>query len=315
MRVIFMGTPDFAVPCLEQLMLDGYPVVAVYTQPDKTVGRGSSLVPSPVKKAALSQQLPVVQPVSLKTAEAAAQLNDYQPDVIVVAAYGQILPQPVLDIPRHRCLNLHASLLPKYRGASPVTAAIRAGDEFTGISIMLMEQGVDTGPVLAREPILILPQDTTGSLTTKLSSVAARLLGNILPRWQRGEITPEPQDDAAATYCKPINKADGRLDWRLPALDLGRWVRAFQPRPGCFTRWQGKRLEIIEALPLPGEAKLEPGRVVALTLAGEGAVFGIHSGDGILGVLKVQMEGKRAMPAAEFLRGQRQLIGTILPSD
>ncbi len=315
MRVIFMGTPDFAVPCLEQLILNGYPVVAVYTRPDKTAGRGSSLVLSPVKKAALSRQLPVVQPVSLKATEAAAQMNDYQPDIIVVAAYGQILPQPVLDIPRYRCLNLHASLLPKYRGASPVAAAIRAGDEFTGISIMVMEQGVDTGPVLAREPILILPRDTTGSLTTKLSAVAAGLLGDILPRWQRGEITPEPQDDAAATYCKPITKAVGKLDWRLPALDLWRWVRAFQPWPGCFTRWQGKRLEIIEAVPLPGEAKLEPGRVVALTPAGEGTVFGIHSGDGILGVLKIQIEGKRAMPAAEFLRGQRQLIGTILPSD
>ena len=257
----------------------------------------------------------MIQPVSLKATEAAAQLKDYQPDIIVVAAYGQILPQSILDIPRYRCLNLHASLLPKYRGASPVTAAIRAGDEFTGISIMIMEQGVDTGPVLVRAPIPILPQDTTGSLTTKLSSVAARLLGDILPLWQKGEIIPEPQDDAAATYCKPVTKADGMLDWRLPALDLWRWVRAFQPRPGCFTRWQSKRLEIIEAVPLPGEAELEPGRVVVLTPAGEGAVFGIYSGDGMLGVLKVQMEGKRAMSAAEFLRGQRRLIGTILPSD
>jgi len=309
-----MGTPAFAVPSLEQLMLKKYQVVAVYTRPDKPMARGRSLVPSPVKRAALSWELPVVQPVNLRASEVVAQLADFNPDIIVVAAYGQILPPAVLDLPKYGCINVHASLLPRHRGASPVAAAILAGDEVTGISIMLMEKGLDTGPVLAREEVPILPPDTTGLLTTKLSSVAANMLGDVLPRWFRGEITPEPQNEAEATYCDPITKEEGNIDWHLAAIDLWRRVRAFQPWPGCNTRWQGKRLEIIEAVPLPGKANLKPGMVVALTPAREGAVVGIHTGDGILGVLKVQLEGKKAMLAVEFLRGQRQLIGAILPS-
>ena len=315
MRVVFMGTPDFAVPCLEQLITKSYQVAAVYTQPDKPVGRGRFLIPSPVKRAALGRELPVLQPVSLKAAEAVAQLSAFQPDIIVVAAYGQMLPQPVLDIPKYRCINVHASLLPKYRGASPVTAALLAGDDVTGISVMLMEAGMDTGPVLTREQVPVGPQDTTGTLTARLSAVAARVLVAILPRWIKGGITPEPQNDAEATYCKPVSKGEGKLDWRLPAVDIWRQVRAFQPWPGCFTRWQGRRLEIVEAVPLPGETKPEPGRVVAFKPAKEGADFGIHTGEGILGVLQVQMEGKRVMPAAEFLRGQRQLIGAVLTAD
>ena len=314
MRVIFMGTPEFAIPPLEHLILNQYQVVAVYTQPDKPAGRGRSLVSPPLKGAALAWKLPVVQPVSLKSAEVVAQLAKFHPEVIVVAAFGQILPQSVLDIPGCGCINIHPSLLPRFRGVSPVAAAILAGDEFTGVSIMLMDRGLDTGPVLARAQIPILAQDTTGSLTAKLSLIAAQLLLEVLPRWSRGELTPQPQNEAEATYSAPISKEEGEIDWRLPAVDIWRRVRAFQPWPGCYTRWQGRQLKVIEAVPLPAIRALEAGQVVALAPAAESkAAFGVSTGEGILGVLRVQLEGKRAMSATEFLRGQRQFIGAILP--
>ncbi len=314
MRVVFMGTPEFAVPSLEKLLLNQYRVVAVYTQPDKPAGRGRTLVPSPVKKVAQNWGLPVVQPASLKDAEAVRQLAEFKPEVIVVAAFGQILPQPVLDIPRHSCINIHASRLPRYRGAAPVAAAILAGDEFTAISLMLMEKGLDTGPVLAQAQIPISPLDTTGSLTAKLSRIAAPLLLEVLPRWLRGELTPRPQNDAEATFCAPIAKEEGEIDWNQPALELWRRVRAFQPWPGCYTRWQGRQLKIIAAVPLPEETSPEVGQVVALNLADKGLAFGIGTGQGVLGVLRVQREGKQALSATEFLHGQRQLIGALLPS-
>lgn len=314
MRVIFMGTPEFAISPLEHLIRNQYQVVAVYTQPDKPAGRGRSLVSSPLKRAALAWKLPVVQPVSLKGDEVVAQLAEFHPDVIVVAAFGQILPQSVLDISGCGCINIHPSLLPRFRGASPVAAAILAGDEFTGVSIMLMDKGLDTGPILARAQIPISVQDTTGSLTAKLSLIAAQLLLEVLPRWSKGELTPQPQNEAEATYSGSISKEEGEIDWRLPAVGIWRRVRAFQPWPGCYTRWQGRQLKIIEAVPLPVERASGVGQVVALTSATESRVaFGVSTGGGILGVFKVQLEGKRAMSSAEFLRGQRQFIGAILP--
>ncbi len=308
MRVIFMGTPEFAVPSLQRLILNHYPVVAVYTQPDKPAGRGRCLVSPPLKRAALTWKLPVVQPNSLKRPEVVAQLAGFHPDVIVVAAFGQILPQSVLDLPGYGCINIHPSLLPRFRGGSPVAAAILAGDEFTGVSIMLMDKGLDTGPVLARAQIPISNQDTTGSLTAKLSLIAAQLLLEVLPGWFRGELTPQPQDEAEATYSGALSKEEGEIDWHLPAVDIWRRVRAFHPWPGCYTRWQGKQLKIVEAVPLPGERAVRIGEVIALS----SAIFGVGTGDGILGVCQVQLEGKRVMSAAEFLRGQRQFIGAIL---
>jgi len=310
-----MGTPEFAVPSLEHLILNRYQVVTVYTQPDKTAGRGRSLVSSPVRRAAINWKLPVVQPVSFKEAEVVAQLASFHPDVIVVAAFGQILPQSVLDIPTYRCINIHPSLLPEFRGASPVAAAILAGNEFTGVSLMLMDRGLDTGPVLAKAQISISAQDTTGSLAAKLSLIAAQLLLEVLPRWSEGELTPQPQDEAEATYSGELTKKDGGIDWSLPAVDIWRRVRAFHPWPGCYTGWQGRQLKIVEAVPLPGPSRMgriEVGQVVALN--DEGAVFGVNTGDGVLGILRLKLEGKRAMSATEFLRGQRQFIGAILPS-
>ena len=313
MRIIFMGTPEFAVPPLERLILNQYQVVAVYTQPDKPAGRGRPLVFPPVKRAALSWKLPVAQPTSLKGEEAVKQLVGFHPDVIVVAAFGQILPQSVLDIPSYGCINIHPSLLPRFRGASPVATAILAGDEFTGVSIMLMDKGLDTGPILARAQISISTQDTTGSLTAKLSHIGARLLQEVLVGWLKGKLTPKPQNEAEATYSSPITKEDGEINWHLPAIDIWRRVRAFQPWPVSYTRWRGRQLKIIEAVPLSGERTLEVGQVIALTPAKEGAAFGVYTGDGVLGVSRVQLEGKRAMSAAEFLRGQREFIGVILP--
>jgi methionyl-tRNA formyltransferase len=310
LRLVFMGTPEFSVPPLERLIRSDYRVVAVYTRPDKASGRGRLMSPSPVKRVALDWNLPVVQPHSLGSAEALAQLVDFQPDVIVVAAFGQILPQAVLDLPRYGCINIHPSLLPRFRGASPVASAILAGDEDTGVSIMLMDAGMDTGPVLIRERAPVSPQDTTGSLTVKLSRVAAGLVEKTLARWTGGEITPEPQNEAEATYCYQIGKSESEIDWHRPAVELWRRVRAFEPWPGSFTRLRGRQLKIIEAVPFPGGSD-EAGRVVTVN---KRDAFGVCTSDGILGVLQVQLEGKRAMPAADFLRGQRDFMGMILPN-
>ncbi len=314
LRIVFMGTPEFAIPPLEHLLFNSFEVVAVYTQPDRPAGRGRAWAFSPVKETALAWKLPLVQPPSLRRPEVLEQLKQFHPDVIVVAAFGQILPQAVLDVPSYGCINTHFSLLPRFRGASPVAAAVLAGDEFTGVSLMLMEAGLDIGPVLSRAQIPISEQDTTGSLTAKLALIAAHFIQDILLRWSRKEIAPQPQDEAGATFAPLITKKDGEIDWRLPAVDIWRRVRAFYPWPGAYTTWQGKQLKIVEAVPLPGEMTAEVGKVVALTSPGPESAFGIATGQGILGVRQVQLEGKRAMPAAEFLRGQRQFLGVTLPS-
>ncbi len=314
MRIVFMGTPDFAVPSLEHLILNGYEIVAVYTQPDKPAGRGRAVTVSPVKRAALAHNLTVVQPVSLKQPEAVAQLAEFKPDMIVIAAYGQILPQAVLDIPCDGCINVHFSLLPRHRGASPVASAILAGDSFSGVTIMLVTLRLDSGPVLSRAAVAISAQDTTGSLTAKLSQVAARFLQEVLVRWGRGEITPQPQIESEATYFASITKEAGEIDWHLSAVDIWRRVRAYNPWPGCYTRWQGKKIDIIEAIPISESGDSEVGKVVSLSGdVDTKATFGVCTGQGVLGVLKVQMEGKQAMPAAEFLRGQRHFVGSVLP--
>jgi len=311
LRLVFMGSPQFAVLPLEHLLASKYQVAAVYTQPDRPAGRGRGLLASPVKRAAQARGLTVVQPAGLKAAGVVEQLGGFEPDVIVVAAFGQILPRTVLALPRLGCINIHPSLLPRFRGASPVASAILAGDDFTGVSLMVMDEGLDTGPVLARAQLPVLARDTTGSLTAKLSWLGAQLLGEVLVGWSRGELTPQPQDESKATYCLPVAKEEGEIDWRQPALDIWRRVRAFNPWPGCYTRWRGRSLKIIEAAPLVGEPTPEVGRVVALNSK---AGFGVATGDGVLGVCRVQLEGKKAMSADEFLRGQRDFIGAVLPS-
>jgi methionyl-tRNA formyltransferase len=255
--------------------------------------------------------VPLVQPASLKKPEAVAEMESLRPDVIVVAAFGQILPQSVLALPRYGCLNIHPSLLPRFRGASPVAAAILAGDEFTGVSIMLLDEGMDTGPVLARLQIPVAGTDTADTLAAKLSRLGAQLLLEVLPRWLGGELTPRPQDESLASYCPPISKEAGEIDWQLAATSIWRRVRAYSPWPGSYTSWQGKRLKIIEAVPLPGEAGTRAGQVVTLS-GGGGAAFGVATGEGVLGILRLQLGGRRMMGAADFLRGQRGFIGAQL---
>lgn len=311
MQVVFMGTPEFAVPTLDALFHSEHQIVAVYTQPDKPAGRGREPVPTPAKRAALGYGLPVWQPPSLRQPEEVERLTKLRPEVIVVSAFGQLLPQNILDIPPFGCLNIHPSLLPRYRGSSPIAAAILAGDEITGVSIMLMDKGMDTGPLLAQQQISISSQDTTGSITTKLSQLGAQLLIQTLPLWLGGRLTPQPQDNEKATYSKLISKKDGEIDWQLPAIELWRMARAFQPWPSCYTTWRGKQLKIIQALPLSRENG-EPGRVIGLKGVPDTPV-GVQSGKGVLGLLQVQLEGKRAMRAEEFLQGQRGFIGALLP--
>jgi methionyl-tRNA formyltransferase len=312
MRIVFMGTPEFGVPALEQLLGSEHQIVAVYTQPDRPAGRGRTSTPSAVKIAASAHSLPVFQPPSLKAAHEMERLAGLKPDVIVVAAFGQLLSQQVLDIPPFGCLNIHPSLLPRHRGASPIPAAILAGDEKTGVSIMLMDAGLDTGPILAQKAIPIEPEDTAESLGVKLAQLGAELLEQTLPRWLAHCLTPQPQDEENATYSGPIARGEGEIDWHLSAIELWRRVRAFYPWPGCHTRWRGKQLKLLQAIPLPGGQGLEPGRVVSL-LPEQGTVFGVATGSGILGLCRVQLEGRRAMTAEEFLRGQRGFIGELLP--
>ena len=312
MHIVFMGTPEFAVPALERLVVNGYEVVAVYTQPDKGAGRGRTLVESPVKKAAVERGLTVFQPANFKKAETVKQLASFQPDIIVVAAFGHILPESVLAIPPHGCLNIHPSLLPRFRGASPVASAILYGSDFTGVSVMLLDKGMDTGPVLARAQVSVLPADTTGSLTEKLSLVGAELLLEVLPRWVKGELTAQPQDESQASYTEVLDKKDGEIDWSLTAVGIWRRLRALSPWPGCYTKWEGKQLKIVEAVPFVSEKNADIGRVVTLD-KGE-AAFGIGAGAGVLGVLKVQLEGKKVMTSAEFLRGRKEFVGVVLPS-
>lgn len=308
-RLVFMGTPEFAVPVLEALV-GPYQVVAVVTQPDQPTGRGRKVESSPVKKTALAHDLPVLQPPSLRRPEIIAELRELAPEVIVVAAFGQILPPEVLAIPSHGCLNIHASLLPHYRGAAPIAAAILAGEERTGVTLMLMDEGMDTGPILAQAGCEIEPQDTTGSLSVKLARLGADLLVETLPRWLAGRIAPQPQDDNLATYCRIITKKDGLIDWSSPATALGLRVRAYHPWPGTYTYWQGKLLKIWRARPVTlGPSSEKPGQVISL----DGEVAVVTGTDALL-LEEIQLAGKKAMAIQEFIRGQRNFIGSVLGS-
>ncbi len=310
-RIIFMGTPEFAVPSLEALIHGGYQVVAAYTQPDRRAGRGQQVASSPVKQLALSHGLDVVQIDRFKVAGTVEKLAALAPDLIVVAAFGLLLPPEVLNLPKFGCLNVHPSLLPRHRGASPIAAAILQGDEITGVTIMLLDAGMDTGPILNQREVPITDEDTTGSLGIKLAQVGAQLLMETLPLWIEGRIKPRPQDESGASYSKMIKKEDGEIDWRLSAKELWRRVRAFDPWPGCYARWHDKRLKLVKVLPLHDEKSDEPGKVIALPPPAPVTV-GVETGDGVLGLVRLQLEGKRELSAEEFVRGQRDFIGSHL---
>jgi methionyl-tRNA formyltransferase len=321
LRIIYMGTPDFAVPALEALIRGtapgavlpaGYEIAAVITRPDKPSGRKREIVYSPVKQVALAHGLPVWQPGSLKKAENQEALAAYRADLFIVAAFGQILPQAVLDLPRYGTLNIHASLLPKYRGSSPISAAILQGEQETGITIMLLDAGVDTGPILFKRALPLRGDETTASLTPRLAELGAATLLEALPLWIGGQLVPQPQDHALATHTRMLTKEDGRIDWSRPAETLARAVRAYIPWPNAYTTWRGKQLKILSALPI-ANGQGEPPGTVALAILPEGArALRIATGQGSLLVEQVQLEGKRAMSADEFVRGYAQIVGTVL---
>jgi len=306
-KVLFMGSPKFAIPILEGLLAH-YQVVGVVTQPDRPAGRGLRLKPPPVKELALAHGIPVFQPESLKGEEAIAWIRAREPDVIVVAAFGQILPPAVLQIPPYGCLNVHASLLPRYRGAAPIQAAILNGDSETGITIILMDEGLDTGPILARKVIPISPEDTAGTLEEKLSHLGAELLLETLPAWVEGKIKPLPQE-GEPSYTKPVKKEEGLLDWGLPAEVLARKVRAFNPWPGAFTFWKGKLLKIWKATSVALTSEETPGKVFR-----DSEGIKVACGSGALLLEEIQLEGKSRMGPEEFARGQRDFVGSILTS-
>jgi methionyl-tRNA formyltransferase len=281
----------------------------VYTQPDKPAGRGRSVLSSPVRELAREQQIPVAQPATLKSSDAVGKLVSLQPELIVVAAYGAILPQEVLSLPEFACLNVHPSLLPRHRGPSPVANTILCGDEVTGVTIMLMDAGTDTGPILAQERAGISFMDTTDSLSRTLADVGAALLLETLPGWLNKELRPQAQDESQATYSKLITGEDAEIDWHLSAVELWRQARAYNPWPVSYTWYQRKRLRISEAIPVDNESKEEIGEVVALP---ESPGVGVVTGQGVLGLCRVQLEGKREMAADDFVRGQRDFIGYVL---
>jgi len=302
-RIVFMGSPDFAVPSLRALN-DKFSLAGVVTQPDRPAGRGRKLKSPPVKILAEELGLPVIQPVSLRKEPAAVeQIRGWNPDVIVVVAYGQILRQEVLELPPHGCVNVHASLLPRWRGAAPINAAILNGDTQTGVTIMQLDAGMDTGPTLSQRAIPISTEVTAGELSEKLSTLGAEVLLETLPKYLNGEIAPQPQDDSNATYAPMLKKADGQLDFNLPAEVLARKVRAFHPWPGTSTDWAGGRLKIHSAYGLPPEPAADP------VLPGETTIHqglpAIGTAYGLLVLETVQPAGKKAMPGAAFLAGAR----------
>jgi methionyl-tRNA formyltransferase len=302
-KIIFMGSPEFSLPTLQSLA-DHYSISGVVTQPDRPAGRGQVLTPPPVKLLAQKLDLPVIQPVRLKDPGVIDQLLAWQPDLIVVIAFGQILRQNILDLPRFGCINVHASLLPRWRGSAPIQSAILAGDEKTGVTIMKMDAGVDTGAVLARRELVIQPEDTAGSLLERAAEAGAQLLIEILPLYISGKVSPVPQDERGATRAPMIQKADGNLDFRRSAVQLERQVRAFQPWPGTFFEWEGNPFKVLKAHVQPDSS----------VLVGLKSTFGgypcIGTGDGWLVLDEVQLAGKKPMKGDIFLRGARQWIGT-----
>lgn len=300
-RLLFAGTPEFAVPSAQAVLASGYPLAAVYTQPDRPAGRGRQPRASPMKTWALAAGIPVCQPAALRDPAAQAELAALAPDLIIVAAYGLILPPAVLAIPRLGCVNIHASLLPRWRGAAPIQRALLAGDAQSGICIMRMEAGLDTGPVFARALCPIIPGMTGGELHDRLAGLGAETLRAALPDLLADRLTPEPQDDADAIYAAKLDKSEAELDWNRSALELERQVLAFNPYPVAQTRLDGQTLRIWRARAEAESTEALPGTV--LREAGDGIV--IAAGSGILRLTEVQLPGGRPQPVAAFLNAHR----------
>ncbi len=299
MKIVYMGTPDFAVGALEALIEAGHEIVAVVTQPDKPKGRGKEMQISDVKACALKHDLPVFQPVKIKEHDVVEYLKSLGADIFVVAAFGQILSQEVLDIPKYGCVNIHASLLPKYRGASPINQVLIEGDEYTGITVMKMNIGMDTGNILMQEQIKIEDEDTAGTLFDKLSILGAKVIVKALEEIEAGTITETVQDEEKATKCAKMSKELGHIDWNNDASYIARLVRALNPWPSCFTKVNGKMLKIWKAKAIDTDNKGVAGTVAEVTKDG----FKVNTGKGLLDIYELQIEGKRRMNVSDFLRG------------
>ena len=315
MKTVFMGTPDFAVPALRALVSSGHEVAAVVTQPDRPMGRRGVLGMPPVKEEAVRLGLDVLQPSRVRDAEFAGILREISPDIVVVAAFGQIIPGEILGLPKYGCVNIHASLLPKYRGAAPIQWALLDGEKETGVTIMQMGEGLDTGDILAVRRVGISPGETGGSLFDKLSACGAELLAEVLPEIEKGTVRPVPQPAESPTgYARMISKEDGRIDWTLSAEEIERRVRALDPWPSAFTTLDGKTCKVWKSTAEDMETyshendiiKSEPGTVVS---ASDGRIV-VTTGRGLLAVEELQIEGKKRMKAADFLRGRRLDTGT-----
>jgi len=306
-NIIYMGTPDFSVPALTALIETTGPetwqVAAVVTQPDRPSGRGKKLTPPPVKECAMAAGIPVLQPEKLRR-DVVEQLAAFQPDVIIVAAFGQILRKRLLNLPPHGCVNIHASLLPRWRGAAPVAAAIKAGDAETGVTLMQMDAGLDTGPMLAKRAVPVTPQHTAGDLTDELAQMGASLLIDTLPAWLAGQIEPQLQNDSQATVAPRLQKEEGRIDWTLSATQIERTVRAFSPWPGTFTIGPRGKIKILAVS--PASAEISAGRKPGTLFRHQKQPF-VATGAGAVRLLTVQPAGKRAMPAQAMLNGQPEL--------
>lgn len=310
-KIVFMGTPDFAVASLRMLIQEGYEIAAVVTQPDRPVGRKRVLTPTPVKAEALQHGLTVWQPEKLRTSDTVDDIRALRPDLIVTAAYGQILPKAVLDIPRLGCINVHGSLLPKYRGGAPIQRSIMNGETVTGVTIMYMAEGMDTGDMISRVEVPIGADDNAGTMFAKLSEAGADLLRRTLPDIIAGRVEAVPQPHDEATYAPNLKREDERIDWTRPAEQIANQVRGLVPFSGAFTTWNGEVFKVWACRPEPaaaGEAAAAPGTV--LTAGTDG--LRIQTGQGVLSLLEVQPAGKKAMPVSEFLRGGKMEQGTVL---
>ena len=302
LSIVFAGTPDFSVPALEALLRSKHRVVAVYTQPDRPAGRGQHVAMSAVKSCALRNQLPVEQPPTLRAPDGAARLASWSADLMVVVAYGLILPRTILHTPRLGCVNIHASLLPRWRGAAPIQRAILAGDTQTGATIMQMDEGLDTGPALLERATAIGDRETASQLHDRLAILGAQALLEALDAIASGSLRARPQPAEGATYAAKISKDEARIDWTLSAVQVDRQVRAFNSWPVAETSWQGKQLRVWEAVPLDSKsAAASPGTVIATSAAG----IDVATGAGVLRLTRVQVAGRKAMSAAQFLNAHR----------
>lgn len=307
MRVIFMGTPDFSVPALKSLVKAGHDVIAVVTQPDKPKGRGKEVSMTPVKETALELGIPVYQPVKARVPEFVAVLKEMNPDVIVVAAFGQILPESILEIPKYGCVNIHASLLPKYRGASPIQYAVINGEKETGITTMMMAAGIDTGDILDQEAIALDEKETGGSLHDKLGGIGGRLILKTLEKLEAGTAVRIPQNEAEMSHVGMIKKSMGDIDWTMDAAAIERLIRGLNPWPSAYTSWNGKILKLWEAEVLHEEYSGVCGQVVK---CGKDVLL-VKTGRGTLSIKELQLPGKKRMEIGAFLRGYEVREGTI----